>query len=49
MDQEGAPAIAAEPDVSGRHDKSARGKVNRLPQFAKTEIALVLDENGAER
>jgi hypothetical protein len=49
MDQEEEPAVAARPDVSGRHDKSANGKLNRLPHSANAEIALVLDEHGAER
>ena len=31
MDQEEEPAVAAKPDVSSRHDKSANEKANRLP------------------
>jgi len=49
MDQEEEPAVAAEHVVSGRRDRSARGQVNRLPQGAHAEIALVLDETAAEK
>jgi len=49
MDQEEEPAVAARPDVSSRHDKSANGKVNRLPLSANAKMALVLDEHVAER
>ena len=48
MDQEEEPAVAAKPDFSSRHDKSARGKVNRLPHGTNAEIALILNEHVAE-
>jgi multidrug efflux pump subunit AcrB len=35
MDQEAEPAVATKSDVSSRHDKSANGKVNRLPQLTR--------------
>jgi multidrug efflux pump subunit AcrB len=49
MDQEEEPAVAARPDVSSRHDKSANGKVNGLAHNGNAEIALVLGKHVTER
>jgi len=49
MDQKEEPTVAVERDGSGRHDRGARGKMNRSCQAANSELALVVEEDVAER